>query len=59
MRPLDLSQRQVRAIIRAAAKEGHRAEFMLGKTVVRLIPDTRANRPQAESAVDDDVEIRF
>lgn len=53
MRPLDISQRQVRAIIRAAAKEGHRAELVLGKTVVRLIPDTRDVRPQSEGVIDE------
>lgn len=53
MRPLDISQRQVRAIIRAAAKEGHHAELVLGKTVVRLVPDTRDVHPQEDAKVDE------
>lgn len=59
MRPLDLSQRQVRAICEGARKAGYVPEFVIGKTVVRLIPDTLANRPQEEPKVDEDVEIRF
>lgn len=38
-RPLAITERQVRAIIRAARKEGATAEVKLGSAVVRLIPD--------------------
>jgi hypothetical protein len=56
---LDLTQRQVRAICEGVRKSGFVAEIIVGKTVVRLVPDTLANRPQEDAKVDDDVEIRF
>ena len=59
MRPLDLSQRQVRAICEGARKAGYVPEFVIGKTVVRLIPDTLANRPQEDAKVDDGGDIRL
>lgn len=53
MRPLDISQRQVRAICEGVRKSGFVAEIVIGKTVVRLIPDTHANRPQSDKQVDE------
>ena len=52
MRPLDLTQRQVRAICEGARKAGFTPEIIVGKTVVRLVPDNRDVRPQVQSAVD-------
>jgi hypothetical protein len=49
---LDLTQRQVRAICEGARKAGFTPEIIVGKTVVRLVPDNRDVRPQAQSAVD-------
>lgn len=41
-RPLDLTQRQIRALAEGAKKAGCVAEVQIGKTVVRLIPEDRA-----------------
>jgi hypothetical protein len=41
-RPLDLTQRQVRAIAKGAKEAGCIAEVQIGKTVVRLVPADRA-----------------
>lgn len=37
-RPLALRESQVRAIIRAARKEGARVEVVIGGAVVKLVP---------------------
>jgi len=59
MRPLDLTQRQVRAICEGARKAGFTPEIVVGKTVVRLVPDNRDVRPQADAKVDDGGDIRL
>jgi hypothetical protein len=41
-RPLDLTQRQVRALCEGARKAGCVAEVRIGKVVVRLIPEEHA-----------------
>lgn len=51
-RPLDLTQRQVRALAEGARKAGCVAEVQIGKTVVRLVPDDRAIPTKAPSDVD-------
>jgi hypothetical protein len=56
---LDLTQRQVRAICEGARKAGFTPEIVVGKTVVRLVPDNTANRPQADAKVDDGGDIRL
>jgi hypothetical protein len=50
-RPLALRESQVRAIIRAARKEGARVEFVIGGAVVKLLPDEETI--QIEKPVDD------
>lgn len=50
---LDLTQRQVRAICEGVRKSGFVAEIIVGKTVVRLVPDNRDVRPQADAKVDE------
>ena len=49
-RALPLTQRQVAALAKGAAKAGCIAEVKIGDVVVRLIPDnlTQAERPIAE-----------
>jgi hypothetical protein len=37
-RPLDLTQRQVRALCEGAKKAGCVPEIVIGKTLVRLVP---------------------
>jgi len=49
---LDLTQRQVRAMCEGARKAGFTPEIIVGKTVVRLVPDNRDVRPQADAKVD-------
>jgi hypothetical protein len=49
---LDLTQRQVRAICEGARKAGFTPEIIVGKTVVRLVPDNRDVRPQEDAKVD-------
>lgn len=46
---LDLRENQVRAILRAARKEGVRIEVKIGDAVVTAIPD---DRPQDDGQVD-------
>ena len=41
-RALDLTQRQVRALCEGARKAGCVAEVVIGKAVVRLIPEAHA-----------------
>lgn len=56
-RPLDLTQRQVRAIAEGAKKAGCIAEVQIGKAVVRLIPEDRAIPDDATRKVDQRREI--
>jgi len=51
-RPLDLTQRQVRAIAEGARKAGCVAEVQIGKAVVRLIPEDRVVPVKPASEVD-------
>jgi hypothetical protein len=48
-RPLPLPARQVEAICKGAAKAGFVAELVIGKIVVRLVPEERS---QAVDPVD-------
>lgn len=41
-RALDLPENQVRAIIRAARKEGARVEVKIGSAIVTVFPDANA-----------------
>lgn len=51
-RPLDLTQRQVRALAEGAKKAGCVAEVQIGKTVVRLIPEDRAIPTRPDNDID-------
>lgn len=51
-RPLDLTQRQVRALCEGAKKAGYIAELTIGKVVVRLVPEDRAIPERPLSDVD-------
>ncbi|WP_164743087.1 hypothetical protein [Mesorhizobium sp. Z1-4] len=48
-RSLDITQRQVTALCKGAAKAGYVAEVKIGNIVVRLIPE---DRPQGTERVD-------
>lgn len=54
-RPLEITERQVTAICKGAAKAGYIAEVKIGKAVVRLIPEasTLFERPIDEERVID------
>jgi hypothetical protein len=51
-RPLDLTQRQIRAIAEGARKAGCVAEIRIGNVVVRLIPEDRAIPDEGKPEVD-------
>jgi hypothetical protein len=55
-KPLALTERQARALYRAAEKEGGIAEVKIGETTVRLIPAVYA---QAEQPIDEERDIRL
>lgn len=58
-RPLDLTQRQVRALAQGAKKAGCVAVIEIGNTVIRLVPEDR-EIPKVEPAeVDDDDDFRL
>ena len=58
-RPLDLTQRQVRALAKGAREAGCVAEVKIGKTVVRLVPEDRAIPDNDRREVDRRKEIRL
>lgn len=53
---LTLHENQVRALIRAARKEGARIEVKIGSAVVTVIP---ADRPQDERRIDEEEGFRL
>ena len=55
-RPLAITQRQVTALAKGAAKAGCIAEVVINKTVVRLIPEALAipDRPREPVDADED-----
>lgn len=55
-RPLAIRENQVRAIMRAARKEGLRVEVKIGEVVITAIPEDLA---QANRRIDDEEEIRL
>lgn len=58
-RALDLSQRQIRAICEGARKSGFVPEIVVGKTVVRLIPDIPTDNPRGAGRLDEEEDIRL
>lgn len=52
-RALDLRENQVRAIIRAALKEGARVEVKIGDAIVIVGSDTDIHLPAGKKPVDD------
>jgi hypothetical protein len=55
-KPLAITERQARTLLRAADKERGIVEVKIGDTVVRLIPEALA---QDDRRVDDDEGIRL
>lgn len=55
-RALPLPENQVRALIRAAKKEGARIEVKIGDAVVTVFPDSQ---PQPPQPIDDDEDFRL
>lgn len=50
-RPLSITQRQIEAICRGAAKAGMRAELRINDTLIRLVPANEVTQP-----IDEDME---
>jgi hypothetical protein len=51
-KPLDLTQRQIRAIAEGAKKAGCIAELQIGKALVRIIPEEHAIPARPDNDVD-------
>jgi len=51
-RPLDLTQRQIRALAEGARKAGCVAEVQIGKAFVRLVPEEHAIPTKPRDEVD-------
>ena len=58
-RPLDLTQRQIRALAEGARKAGCVAEVQIGKAFVRLIPEEHAIPVKPNNRVDERKVIRL
>lgn len=58
-RPLDLTQRQIRALAEGARKAGCVAEVQIGKTFVRLIPEEHAIPEERKHQVDQYEDVRL
>lgn len=58
-RALDLPENQVRAIIRAAQKEGYAPILQIRNVLVRLVPEEHAIRALDERPIDEDEDIRL
>lgn len=58
-RPLDLTQRQVRALCEGARKAGYAPVVQIGNVLVRLIPEEHAIPPQPRElvAVDEEIDL--
>lgn len=52
-RPLDLTQRQVRALCEGAKKAGYVAAVKVGNTLVWLVPEDRAAEDLKREPVDE------
>jgi hypothetical protein len=58
-RPLDLTQRQVRALCEGARKAGYAPIVQIGNAVVTLVPEKHAIPKAEKSPVDDEENIRL
>lgn len=56
-RPLDLTQRQIRALCEGARKAGYVPVVQIGKTIVKLVPEKHAIPESAEDHVDEHEDI--
>jgi hypothetical protein len=52
-RPLEITQRQVRALCEGAKKAGYMPIVTIGNVVVRLVPEDRATQDLKPTPVDD------
>lgn len=57
-RPLEITQRQIKAICEGAKKAGYAPVLEIGNVVIRLIPEDRILPPQ-EKTVDPEEEINL
>lgn len=58
-RPLDITQRQVRALCEGAKQAGYAPVIYLGKTRIVLVPEDHAIPAQDRGRIDDDEDIRL
>jgi hypothetical protein len=58
-RPLDLTQRQVRAICEGAKKAGYAPIVQVGNILVRLVPEEHAILPQDNKPIAKKKEFDF
>lgn len=58
-RKLDLSQRQVTALCKGAAKAGYAPVVQIGNTLVRLLPEEHAIPAQPERPIAEDEDFRL
>lgn len=58
-RPLDLTQRQVRALCEGARKAGYAPVVQIGKAVVTLVPEEHAIPKKVPADVDRKKDIRL
>jgi hypothetical protein len=58
-RPLDLTQRQVRALCEGAKKAGYVPVVQIGNALVRLIPEERAIPELAKTPIDQEEDFRL
>lgn len=58
-RPLEITQRQVKAICEGAKKAGYAPIIEIGNVVIRLVPEDRLPPPQPEKPIDDEEEINL
>lgn len=58
-RALDISQRQITALCKGAAKAGYAPIVQIGKVFVRLVPEKHAIHPQEDGGIDANEDIRL
>jgi hypothetical protein len=58
-KPLDITQRQVTALMKAAKATGCAVEYELSTGVIRILPDIPVSRPQKNKPLDIKFEGHF
>lgn len=58
-KPLDLTQRQVKALCEGAKKAGYAPVLQIGNVLIRLVPEEHAIPPQPDQRIDEEEEIEL